>query len=212
LLSGILSWYSNGPTSRGSICRARKKSRIASCTSPLTRQSSPAGSATRTSPRSSAAITSSVLTPTPSSLRRCSPHLAQDLRRPLALLLCRNEGEPCVALTGVAEERTGCDDDAVRQEPTRELLRRAADVDPQIKRRRRAGRAQPALLERRQQRVALAAVERPHVLDMPLVRPGRDGGTLDELLRRCAHGRPERTQRVADLGRRADEAGAVPGH
>src|SRR6478609_8561425 len=92
-LSGILSRYSNGPTSIGSTFRSRKYSRIAFFASSFTRHSPSTFSATRTSPRSSAAIV-------PSTFIRIPP---QDLGRPFALLERRDEGEADVPLAARTE-------------------------------------------------------------------------------------------------------------
>src|SRR5919205_947651 len=87
-LSGILSRYSNGPTSIGSTLRTRKYSRIAAFASSLTRHSPSTFSATRVSPRSSAAIvaSTSVTAPPQGSGRLDEPVPEQPARERLRAL------------------------------------------------------------------------------------------------------------------------------
>ena len=85
----------------------------------------------------------------------------------------------------------GRDDDPVLEQPPGERLRRAADVDPEVERRGRAREPQAARFERGQQRVALARVERAHLLDVRVVRPRSHRRALHELLRRGADVWPE---------------------
>ena len=85
------------------------------------------------------------------------------------------------------------------QQPSRELLRRTADVEPEIERRHRPGEPQALLEEGREKRLALAAIQRADRLDVGVVRPGGDGRALNELLRGRADGGAKAPQRRDDL-------------
>src|SRR5438552_2653204 len=103
--------------------------------------------------------------------------------RALAVGQAWHQRQPHVALPGGAEERARCDEDSLLEQATRERLRQAVHREPEEERRIAAGEPQACGLERRQERFALAAIDRAHRLDMRLVRPRDDRRALDELLR-----------------------------
>src|SRR5581483_2924419 len=113
---------------------------------------------------------------------------------------------------GGAEERAGGDQDAQLEQPPRRLDGWAADGEPEEEGRVAARGAQARRLEGGEERLALPRVHGPDVVDVPVVRVGGDPRPLDELLRRRADAGAEGAERVADFGRRADEAAAVAGH
>src|SRR3954462_9887270 len=145
VLSGILSWYSYGPTSIVSIPRVRNESRIAFFAHSLTCQPSPAGAATRISPSSSIVMTCSTVWAASSSrsdvARSKSSSMRADravrsvvdmpgrleggekLRRAAALVERRDERGADVPLAARPEEGPGGDDDPeLVEEPQGERL------------------------------------------------------------------------------------------
>src|SRR3954463_1098211 len=133
VLSGILSWYSYGPTSIVSIPRVRNDSRIAFFAHSLTCQPVSVGAATRISPSSSIVMTCSTVRAASSSrsdvARSNSSSMrsaravrsvvvmelrldrAEKLGRPTALVDRGHERGADVTLAAGAEERAGGDDD-----------------------------------------------------------------------------------------------------
>src|SRR5689334_3002187 len=130
---------------------------IAAFASSFTRHSPSTFSATRISPRSSAAIVSSVVN---------SEHLLEDRGGLAAFLLSRNKREADVPPAARAEERPGPHQQTVLAQPTRELLGRLVHRGPQIHRRRARDDTHALRLEHGQEQLALAPIDVPRALDM----------------------------------------------
>src|SRR3954467_15149848 len=237
VFSGILSWYSYGPTSVVCIPRARKDSRIAFFAHSLTCQPVSVGAATRISPSSSIVITCSTVSAASSSSsdvgrsKSSSMRAARAVRSVVDMTLRLDGGEKLrgspalveggderrthVALAAGAEERAGGDDDAeLVEEPQREGLgvAVAGDAEPEEEARVAAGRLEPDPLQRGQDDVPLAPVALARLDDMLLVAPGDDRRALHERRRRGADVRPVALQCRDELAVAGREARAVAGH
>src|SRR5207302_11517432 len=104
----------------------------------------------------------------------------------LALGLRRDQRQPPVALAGRAEECPRGDDQAVLEQPRRQLLRAFAGgyLEPEVHRRRASRDSDPFATQRGQETLALAAFALPRSLDVGLVVPCDYRRSLDAVLRR----------------------------
>src|SRR5919108_4065823 len=213
VFSGILSWYSCGPTSVVSIPRVRNDSRIAFLAHSLTFQPVSVGAATRTSPSSSIVMTCSTVPAASSSrsdvgrsnsssIRAASavmsvvlmpPTLGGPRREavggPTARLERRDERDADVALAAGAEVRAGGDDDVELVEQAQRVGLRVAVVrnpQPQEEARVAARGLEARGGQRGENRLALGGVARPRLDDVRLVAPRGDRRPLHERRRRGA--------------------------
>src|SRR3954447_3807711 len=239
VLSGILSWYSYGPTSVVSIPRVRNESRIAFFAHSLTCQPSPAGAATRISPSSSIVMTCSTVCAASSSrsdvARSKSSSMRADravrsvvdmpgrleggekLRRAAALVERRDERGADVPLAARPEEGPGGDDDPeLVEEPQGERLGVVGvggpDSQPEEEARVAAAALEADALERGQDDVALGRVPRAGLDDVLLVGPRDRRRPLHERRRRGPDVGAIALQGGDQLGVAGGEAGAVAGH